>query len=75
MNRIAPNIYIDISEDSIWSAIENNPWLFSLDNEDVTRAENHKDIWNSEFMNKTINKSFPAEIKDAFNRASLMIKE
>jgi len=74
MNRIAPNIYIDISDDSIFSAIENNPWLFSVENEDITRSKNHNDIWNYDFMNNTVNKDFPADIKEAFSKASIMIK-
>lgn len=70
----APQTYIDISDDSILRAIENNPSMFSYKDGFVTRAEGFVSFLDDYFVDETINYRFPDKIKKVIKEVRTSIQ-
>lgn len=56
------SVYLDISRNSVFSAIEYNPYLFVWDNDRVIRAKNSEKLYGSDFTDNLIIEPIPDDI-------------
>jgi len=73
-NQICSNlgkelIYVDVTNDSVCSAVEINPDLFYWNKNKVIRAKNSENFYNADYIDKFINGRLPKEISDLVKRA------
>lgn len=71
---ISSSLYIDISDDSISSAVENNPRLFSWHDEKISRAANSEEYYTDTYFKKCINYNLPPMIRNAIEKNCINIQ-
>ena len=62
--------YIEIDDDSIYSAVESNPGVFEMRNDIICRGGNSWHI-DRDFLDKTINREFSKGLRDKIHEASI----
>ena len=66
--------YVDISDASVYSTLEGNPDIFTLDGRTVRFADDPGLFKNEEFLDKTVNRSFPPEVRQSLHACSTGIE-
>lgn len=61
----APYAYVDISDEGVLCAVENDAELFSLSKGGVVRARNAQPLLKRDFLNRTVNAPLSNELKKA----------
>ena len=64
-----PDVYVEISSNSIYRAVINNPGMFALEEDDVVVAPDFRASMEPDFIDATVNRNYPDEVKKALKQA------
>ena len=64
-------VYIDVSKDSILSAVYSNPKLFKYVGDKIDKADNSFQYYQEDYINNFINYKIPKDIKSIFLKVFL----
>ena len=63
-----PNVFVDVSYDSVSSAVENYPWLFAWHNDNVARARGADEYYSRDYIDQRFNNRLPGSVKNRILR-------
>jgi len=64
------NAYIDISDESVFTAIDNNRGVFHLEGTTIKRSEAFGRFADRKFLDSTINRNFPDNVRTSLRECA-----
>jgi len=61
-----PDVFVDVSEDSICEVLETLPTMFVWDGDEITRAQGADEFFKQEFVDRHFNWKLPQEVREGF---------
>jgi len=70
LSRKIPSSYINISDDAIFSVIDNYSDTFILKENTISRSESFGKFAEQEFIDKTVNREFSVEVRNHLHNSA-----